>query len=296
MARQFGGAGGFGGQRLGQRNKLIVVFALSLVVVVCVVVILVISATGQASAPATVFVETKEEAPPKMVEVLIPTQDIEAATPLEASMFRKEERPQINIAPRSVRDYEEIKGQYARSMILKDQPLHRDFITGVRPTNPLTPNIPDGYRAVTMNVNMQSVVEGWAQPGARVDVAWTTNIDGRPGIVVIVQNALVLSANRKVASNARADDPVPTTITLLVTAEDAKKVQLATATGSLSLQLRGESDSGRTDAGSAISTRELLGMSRGDKDEAIRHCQGTVTLGAQRYCVKEGGKLEPLDK
>lgn len=261
-------------------------------IVTCLVIAFLALYAG-ASAPV---VEQKaapvaEEAPVKMIDVLVPVKDIDAGTALDPTLFRKESRPQVGVSPRVVVDFEELKGQFARSLILASQPLHRDFMTSVRPTSAITASIPEGYRAVTINVDARSSVEGFVRPGARVDVMWISNVRGRQGITRIVQNARVLSAERQIDSKQAPGAPVPSTVTLLVSSEDAAKISLATTTGSITLQLRGDTDVKASNEGATLTTDDFFGdtHTQGVKSD----CQGSVSMGGTRYCVRPGGRLEP---
>ncbi len=228
----------------------------------------------------------------KMVEVLIPVQEVKSGAPLEPRFFRKEERPQIGVSGRVVRSFEEINGHYARSLIVPGQPLHRDYITAVKPTSVLTTNIPEGFRAVTIRVDARTSVEGFVRPGAKVDVEWATRINGQPGIVTIVENAKVLSAERQTQVNPNTGAPVPSTLSLLVSSQDAKKIQLASTTGKLSLSLRGDLDAGGGTGGKKITTDDLLGKSIKTKDEDV---EGTVTIAGEKWLLVEG-KLVPASQ
>jgi len=272
------------------RAKVFILLGIIAVVVFLLVAFLSLYSRASATNTKPVVVETEKETQVKMVDVLVPVREIEAGTRLEASMFRRESRPQVGVSPRVVRDFEEIQGLYARSLIVPGQPLHRDYITTVKPTNAITANIPEGHRAVTISVDAKSAVEGWVRPGARVDVVWASSIRGRPGVTVIVQNALVLSAERNPDPKVQPGSPVPSTVTLLVTAEDAAKINLAQTTGSLTLQLRGDNDPGKGRQGGSITIDDLYGR---DPNTGPRHsCEGSVIIGGVKYCVKPGGKLE----
>ncbi|MCB0320147.1 MAG: Flp pilus assembly protein CpaB [Bdellovibrionales bacterium] len=226
----------------------------------------------------------------KMVSVLVPIQEIPNGTPLEPRMFRKETRPEIGVSERAVKDFEEIRAHYARSLIVPGQPLIREYITPVKPTNILTAAIPEGFRAVTITTDVRTSVEGFVRPGAKVDVEWSTHLNGQAAIVTIVENVKVLSAERQTQVNTPNGAPVPSTVTLLVTAKDAKKIQLASTNGRLSLSLRGDEDSGRLTGGGGITINDLLpGGSRKDQQENV---DGTVTIGGVRWLLVDG-KLVP---
>ncbi|MCB0334594.1 MAG: Flp pilus assembly protein CpaB [Bdellovibrionales bacterium] len=288
MARQFGGV-----HPNKQNDKAKVILAASLVFIVLFASLAYVLLSSQSEPPkaAAVVVDSGGESEIKMVDVLVPVSEIQPGAALEARMFRKESRPQVGVSNRVVRDFEEIKAHFARSLIVPNQPLHRDYITSVRPTNILTANIPEDFRAVTIRVDARTSVEGFVRPGANVDVVWASRIRGKPGITTIVQNAKVLSAERQTkVDNANPGVPVPSTVTLLVTAEDAQKIQLASTTGKLSLSLRGDADAGKAAGSKTITLDDLIGGIPGARKE--ENVEGTVTIGGERWLLVDG-KLKP---
>jgi pilus assembly protein CpaB len=212
--------------------------------------------------PAAVVVERPQQI--RMVDVLVPVRMVDQGEQLQPTMFKHEPRPESSVSERIIRDFNEVQGSYARSVIMPGEPLNRDYLTGAKPTSPVLNNIPEGYRAVTINVNVISGVEGWARPGARVDVSWISSVLGKPTLSLIVQNALVLSAERNPNPNAEPGAPVPATLTLLVSAKDAAKIQLASTTGQLTLSLRGSTDHGRGTTFSDITIYDIPGGGKND--------------------------------
>jgi len=291
MSRHFGGVSPGRGV---DRAKLLVAVSIFALLSFSVIALLLFS-TGSTTASVKPVVVEKDEPEIKMVDVLVPIQDVDAGQPLEPALFKKESRPQIGVSGRVVRDFEEIKGHYSRSLIVSGQPLYRDYITNVRPTNAITANIPEGYRAVTISVDARSSVEGWARPGAKVDVVWASKIRGQPGVTVIVQNARILSAERQIDTKSQPGMPVPSTVTLLVSAADASRIQLAATTGALSLNLRGDNDGGKGTSGSSLTVGDLLGPG-GDGTVAQQPVEGTLRMrgtdGKLQAFVLKNGKME----
>lgn len=285
MARGFGGVSPVGRS---QRLNTVVLGGVFLALICVGVAFLMLSSTPQQAAPSQPVV-IEREAAYKTMDVLVPVADVTMGSPLEPGMFRKESKPAVAVDARSVKDFEEIKGYFARTLIVAGQPLHREMITSVRPANALTANIPDGFRAVTIRVDARTSVEGFTQPGAKVDVHWTTTIKAKPVVKVIVQNAKVLSAERQTDTAAKGS-AVPSTVTLLVSDRDAGKIQLASTNGSLSLSLRGDSDPGKAVASDRVTFDDLL--QSGDVDESERS-EGSVIINGQRFNVLPGGKMVP---
>jgi pilus assembly protein CpaB len=198
-----------------------------------------------------------------MIEIVVPLESIPPGATLEPRMFHRVRKPEIVVSPDIVRDFEEVKGLYSRGVLVAEQPVHRDFLTSLQPVNALTASIPSGYRAIAISVDATSSVEGWAQPGARVDVIWVTKDFGTQMAYVIAPNAKVLSANKK-AEGARvegkeSETEIPTTVTLLLSVRDSLRVRLAALNGRLALVLRGI-DSESTKPGSPISEGALFNL------------------------------------
>jgi pilus assembly protein CpaB len=288
MSRNFGGVNPVRQSRM----KALIIAGLALVVLIMLMLLLV---SGGKKAPTQQAIVIQNDADVPMVDVLVPVKEITPGIPLDPAMFRKESRPKVGIDHRALKDFEEIKAMYARTLIVSGQPILRDYITNVRPTSDVTASIPEGFRAVTIKVDSRTAVEGFARPGAKVDVVWATTQRGEPVVNVIVQNAKVLSLNNTTQSgdangNQQPQTAAPTTVTLLVSAEDAAKIQLASTTGSLSLQLRGDTDSGKGGTFSSITMSDL----RGDRPAAAGEEKsiGTLTMGGQKYNVSPDGKLK----
>lgn len=198
-----------------------------------------------------------------LIEIIVPVKGVPPGATLDAKMFRRVKKPEIVVGAEIIRDVEEIKGLYSKGMLVADQPIHRDFLTSLQPVNALTASIPKGYRAIAIAVDATSSVEGWAQPGARVDVIWVTKEFGVQMAYVVAPNAKVLSANKK-AEGARVDgkeaeSEVPATVTLLLSVRDSMRVRLAALNGRLALVLRGM-DSGSNKPAGPVSEGSLFNL------------------------------------
>lgn len=222
------------------------------------------------------------------VQVLIPIAPIESGTELEPQLFRLEKRPAAQIGEGYLRDLEQIKGVYAGSYIAAGAPLNSAYVTTKRPINQIQANIPDGYRAVTLGVDATTSVEGWARPGAKVDVLLSSVVAAKPVIRVIVQNAKVLSAGMQANGEPQdAGQNVPATVTLLVTADEAGKIQLASSSGSLSLVLRGDEDAVESEDSLTVNIDTILGREDPPYPTSIV-VQGQVKVGEKKYQVVDG--------
>ncbi len=263
-------------------------------VIVVVVLVFVGAALHLSSAPsnARVVAGGPQQLPDDgMIELIVPLQSVPPGATLEPKMFHRVRKPEIIVGPDIIRDLEEVKGLYSKGVLVAEQPVHRDFLTSLQPVNALTASIPNGYRAIAISVDATSSVEGWAQPGARVDVIWVTKDFGSQIAYVIAPNAKVLSANKK-AEGARVDGKEeeredPSTVTLLLSVRDAMRVRLAALNGRLALVLRG-SDSESTKPGSPIGEGALFNI--GPK-VVIPHSRNVIDV---KIKDRRTGKVETL--
>jgi len=195
----------------------------------------------------------------EMTEVLLPVRDIGADQQLDPSMFIRVWRPKAGLSDDAIRNFEDLRGKFSRMALKGQMPVSRSAVSEEKPLNEVIANIPDGFRAVSINVNATTGVEGWARPGAHVDVHWITDTNGKRASRILVQNAKVLSAERRVDPKADANQPAPTTVTLLVIERDAQKVSLAQTAGSLVLHLRGANDVKASSSNGSLTIEDLLG-------------------------------------
>lgn len=204
-------------------------------------------------------------------DVLIAVQRIEQSDRLERHMFTTAsmEEKKIPVAAYRAKDLDAIIGQYATRLISPNEPLLLEHVTKERPINPLS--IPPGYRAVTITVDARSGVEGFAKPNTRVDVLWTYMKDGKQAVATIVRFTKILSVAGQTGTEAQraAVSGNATTVTLLVTEKDSKKIELARTLGTLSLALVGETDNGPKEADpDSITIADLIGQKAGSDGQA----------------------------
>lgn len=209
-----------------------------------------------------------EVSPTDKVQVLVALKRIEEGTLLEDFMF--EPRPfdanQVPAGAILAKDIASIRGKFAGTLINAYSPVVKENISDTQPITAIP--IPPGYRAITITVDAQSGVEGFARPGERVDVLWQyTDPQGRQKIATIVRFTRILSLGGNPSAGPpgeRAPVAGPTTVTLLVTEQDAKKIGLAMNLGKLSLALVGaepgfepNADPGVTDINDIIGNKDI---------------------------------------
>jgi pilus assembly protein CpaB len=137
----------------------------------------------------------------------------------------------------------------------------------------LPPTITAGMRAISVKVNEVIGVAGFVVPGTRVDVVVTLSKQEESLSRVVVSNVQVLTAGTKYdMDQAKDGKPVPSTVvTLLVTPEDAERIALASAEGSIMLTLRNPLDTSPTETSG---TRLAALMGKPDPPPVTKVVQG----------------------
>jgi pilus assembly protein CpaB len=141
-----------------------------------------------------------------------------------------------------------------------NQPLIETSLSRIGSAEGIPATIPEGYRAVSVQINDVSGVAGLILPGSRVDVLFT-----RPGTMVeaisstILQNIKVLAMGKMIQAGQTMDPKAPKVpvATLVVTPEQAKVLELAKNQGRISLSLRNPLDAQADGDNSPISTDVL---------------------------------------
>ncbi|HSH76397.1 MAG TPA: Flp pilus assembly protein CpaB [Longimicrobiales bacterium] len=110
----------------------------------------------------------------------------------------------------------------------------------------LTITIPEGMRAVSVEVDEVVGVAGFVLPGTRVDVLATVmpGTDRRQTTTrIILQNVRAVAADQRYQQDIDGEPQYVTVVTLLVTPEQAEALTLAATEGRIQLALRNTLDS-----------------------------------------------------
>lgn len=203
-----------------------------------------------------------------------PETEAVAGTKLSTVKFKESYWPGKYVPQNAITDLSEIKEMYSRVQIAPGVPLLRSMITN-RLENASLP-VNRGNRAVAIDVDAQSSVDGFTVPGTHVDLVLTYQSKSEGMISkLIVENARVLSLGgvsvplEKVQQTA-ARVASSKTIVLEVVPYDVLKIKTAGKLGSLSLAMREASDR-RGSPVVTFSEKQLAG-DPSEKRSGI-HCQ-----------------------
>jgi Flp pilus assembly protein CpaB len=181
------------------------------------------------------------------VVLVAPTIRVPKGTKLDASYLKEVHWPRDQVPEGAVRSMADLEGMFAAAVLPANQPVLRGSIGVTPPSLGISELLPAGHRAVTIEVNAVSGIEGWATPGAHVDI-FLTYLDPQEQVYktrVAVENAVVLSygGKAKKADEQEMDQAdVKSTVTLAVAFDDSLKVQTAAAVGKITLALRNSGD------------------------------------------------------
>lgn len=209
-----------------------------------------------------VAASSRSEAPPPRIQIVSEEESVSIPTPVR-QIARGERLGSVEFV--SVRwpksklqegQYLVVTAQYANAYALSSLPAHLPVplaaLSNLAPDqNAVAEAIPQGMRAITVKVDAESAIEGWARSGNFIDVILVrTSKDQTIGLesLIIAENVKILSAGASAQPIASGDTApkAPNTVTLLVSQEDALKIKTASNLGKLTFALRGTGDSAPT--------------------------------------------------
>ena len=248
--------------------------------------------------PETAVAVDPSEGLSPTIEVLVAARRIEEGSMLDQNMLGVT-RMDADKTPAAViraQDRASIVGKFAKQMINSNVPLVWDDVSETPPLNRI--QIPPGYRAVTINVSQRTGVEGYARPNTRVDILWTYKQDGKKKVATIARFIKVISvagATKVEGARAGVKKKGATTVTLLVTEKDAKKIELARTLGKLTLSLVGAMETSATTTDpDEVTIHDLIGRPAVREDEGETANDGVMYTtdprsGKQmRYILRNG--------
>jgi pilus assembly protein CpaB len=207
-----------------------------------------------------------------LAQIVVAKHTITPGQEIRADDITVGEVPAKRIPEGAFKNTTDLIGRVAQIQFGKDQVLVESLLAPKGSGNGLAALVPDGMRAMTLQVDEFSGVAGMLVPGSHVDViAAMQGANGEPVARTIVQNVKVQAVGQKLTiapppaanekkENANEPAPEPTrSVTLLVTPEQAEGLELACTTGRPRLVLRGGRDD-NTAASQGVTIGQLRGL------------------------------------
>ena len=152
--------------------------------------------------------------------------------------------PERAVVPGSFATVDAVVDRGVITQVLENEPLTETKLAPREGGAGLQTTIPEGMRAISVRVNEVIGVAGFVVPGTRVDVLVTLKDNNDTTTRTVVGNVQVLTAGTRYDQDKSKDgEPIQSSVvTLLLTPEDAGRVVLASAEGSIMLALRNPLD------------------------------------------------------
>ncbi len=233
-----------------RRQRMFLIGGATLVVSSLLIAILIIvqSKNVEAKQKEVIVEPVKED---NAVVIIAANSKIPKGTKITASYLTETRWPKDQLPQGVIKDPEYAINMYAAMTIVESQPITKDSLSQIPVNTNISELLSQGTRAVTINVNATSGVEGWATPGTHVDVLLTyfDNTDSQNKTIVAVENAVVLSydgitldSDTKELTRDSKNKQNSTTVTLGVPIADSLKLQTAISMGRITLIMRSQND------------------------------------------------------
>jgi pilus assembly protein CpaB len=158
--------------------------------------------------------------------------------------------PQSMVLPGSFNDAAMVVDRGTMASIEINEPILESKLAPKGAGAGLMTMIPEGMRALSIQVNSIIGVAGFVSPGSRVDLILTAippkDVKGAKGeemgSKIILENLEVLAAGQNVQRDVEGKPQTVQDVTLLLTPDQAQRVALATGDGRIQLALRNPMD------------------------------------------------------
>jgi pilus assembly protein CpaB len=212
----------------------------------------------------------------KMIKLVVAKEDVGPGSVLTDAQLTLREVPAEGASTYAFTSVADVVGRVVTTQLVKNQSVLETLLAPKGALGGVQAMVPDGYRAVTLEVNEYSGVAGLLTPGCHVDLVQTIHVKGDEGGMMaktIVENLRVIAVGRRLshiapaAAGGGAPEPeLAKSVTVLATAEQAEAIDLATHVGQPRLVLRNVLD-GKSAGTKGITVAELRGNRQGDTDE-----------------------------
>ncbi|MBP2636723.1 MAG: Flp pilus assembly protein CpaB [Firmicutes bacterium] len=218
--------------------------------------------------------KTSGSLPANSVDVVVAKVEIGPKTRITPEMVQVTKIPAPYLQPGIVQDAKDVIGMVSKETIAAGEQISVRRLWGEGKTAGFSGSIPQNKRAITVGVNEVTGVAGFTKAGDYVDVVVTfdKNTAGENVSQLVLQNILVLAANRETESgagtaetaNANSKDKKEVaktaTVTLAVTPDEVAKLTLSEDKGKVRLVLRPFMQNADTAIAGAVTPRDIVGL------------------------------------
>ncbi|HEX4595772.1 MAG TPA: Flp pilus assembly protein CpaB [Bryobacteraceae bacterium] len=274
-------------------------------------VLMIFAAAWVSAALLTWFLYASTKAPhvEKTAALVAAARDMPAGTRLRKADLKTIHVPERDVPKMAMVDEKQALDRPLLFPITANEPITLSKVASVAGAEGLPATIEIGKRAIAVPITDASGVAGLIQPRAHVDVLFT-----RPGTMAeaitttILEDVVVLAIGRNTegtnsstpatATAQAAARPSAQSATLLVSPEQARKLELAKNQGKISLALRNPLDhTGASDNSSTTSQALFSELSRGKTPDVRNNKLWNQMLGTKEekppVVVEKAQKADP---
>lgn len=227
-------------------NKRILIFAIILGLITAVALNFYIKSLDK---PALVAVPHSE--------VIIAKTTIPAYIRITEEMLDKQSMPSDAVHPEAITSMDNVVGGISKSEIIKGEQVLSGRVVMDETKATLSYRIPENMRAFTIPIGEVSGVAGFISPGDKVDILISYSdekINDELTTYTMFQNMEILATGEQTQPKDDATRSVVSTLTLLVTPEEAEVLVYSLQSGTFHLTLRSPVDTSTADVDSFNST------------------------------------------
>ncbi|HET9642450.1 MAG TPA: Flp pilus assembly protein CpaB [Burkholderiaceae bacterium] len=198
----------------------------------------------------------------KTVRIVVPKEDLQKGSALEAPLVAVREVPQEWAQSNAVTpdQFARVEHQKLAYGVRRGEMILWSMLEGQRaPT--FSSRLAKGRRAITVPVDEVNSISGMLEPGDRIDLMTSIRRDNQTYMFPLLQNVTILATGSRAIPEGDAKDGRRTyaTITLETSPEDAQRVLAAREVGKLAALLRSPGDNASA-SGARRDAMALLGI------------------------------------
>jgi pilus assembly protein CpaB len=184
-------------------------------------------------------------------QVVVAATRLPLGTLLQPQNLRVASWPAGGVLPGMCTQIEDCANRALITSVVENEPILEGKLAPKEAGAGLSATIPEGMRAVSVQVNEVIGVAGFVLPGTMVDVLVTGSVGRRGGGTSITRTILedirVLAAGQKIEQDKEGKPQTVPVVTLLVTPQEANELTMASTEGKIQLALRNTLDAKKVD-------------------------------------------------
>lgn len=190
------------------------------------------------------FTKTHAAPPPPRSQYVTAAVNLEAGQMIRAENLHMVDWPATMPLQGAYTNTQALVGRVVLYPLAAGEPILERQLSTPGSGNGITVKIPDGMRAIALRTDEVVGVAGFLLPGTHVDVLVTLHQANVPDPITttVLQNAEVLATGQKTEPDPDGKATTATVVTILVSPQDAERVDLAATQGVVHFVLRNGAD------------------------------------------------------